>query len=50
MQLGFHSHFEFKVEIKEPNDEFEEFNPNWVYLQIWNWNHFLLVKQNLDYN
>ena len=44
MQLGFYSHFEFKIEIKEEGQEFEEYNPDWVYLQLWTWNRFVDVK------
>jgi len=52
-ELGFHSHFEFKIEIREDGGEFPEYDENWLYIRPWTWKMFLNLKgaqDGIDYH
>ena len=36
ISLNIHSHFIFKVEVKQDKEEFEEFDPDWLFIRVFN--------------
>ena len=37
ISLNIHSHFMFKVEIKQSGEEFEAYDPNWLFIRVYDW-------------
>jgi hypothetical protein len=37
MQQSIYSHFIFKVETKTTEEEFEAYDPDWLFLRVFNW-------------